>query len=135
MSIGKLLDNRGFAEVLGTYRLLPDVVLLPTALFVSLGELLLGLCLAAGVRLNTCAAVVLGINTGYLFLAIGTLLRGLPIANCGCFGVFLARPLTIWTVVEDGFLVAASLAFFFLQRGHYAKSHSKDPSAQSLASR
>lgn len=38
-----------------------------------------------------------------------TLWRGLAIANCGCFGVFLARPLTAQTVVEDVVMLGMSL--------------------------
>lgn len=32
--------------------------------------------------------------------------RGLQIANCGCFGVYWARPLTAVTLVEDALLLA-----------------------------
>ncbi|MBC8645596.1 MAG: hypothetical protein H7X85_00410, partial [Thermoanaerobaculia bacterium] len=42
--------------------------------------------------------------------------RGIAVPNCGCFGVFLARPLTWGTVLEDGGMVAASLALAALAR-------------------
>jgi hypothetical protein len=40
-------------------------------------------------------------------------MRGLRLANCGCFGVFLPRPLGWSTVIEDLVMagVCAALAF------------------------
>jgi len=38
-----------------------------------------------------------------------TLWREIEIANCGCFGVFLARPLTAQTVAEDAAMLGLSL--------------------------
>jgi len=43
------------------------------------------------------------------------------VPNCGCFGVFWARPLTFITVAEDVFMVGISVLLFkLLQRnkGH-----------------
>ena len=37
------------------------------------------------------------------------LLRGVKLANCGCFGVFLARPLRWTSPLEDLGLVAVTL--------------------------
>ena len=42
-AIGKLLDNRGFADVLQNYRLFPTLILLPLGLLLSLSELILGI--------------------------------------------------------------------------------------------
>jgi len=104
-SIGKLLDNRGFAAVLETYQLFPSGILLPFGLFISLSELLLGIFILWGKNLFRCALLNFGIQVAYLTLAITSNLRGLDIPNCGCFGVFLARPMTLWTIVEDAVLV------------------------------
>jgi hypothetical protein len=43
-------------------------------------------------------------------------LRGLKLANCGCFGVSFARPLGWSTVVEDGGMTVLSLALYALAR-------------------
>ena len=37
------------------------------------------------------------------------LARGIPIGNCGCFGVFRERPLAPTTLLEDAALIALSL--------------------------
>ncbi len=116
-AIGKLVDNRGFADVLSHYRIFPPSILLGLALTISLSELYLGIELLRGRFLPTLAGLTIGIHACYLVLALVTLYRGIPIANCGCFGVFLARPLTWSTPVEDGVLVLLSCVFFWLVRG------------------
>lgn len=110
-ALGKLLDNRGFAEVLRTYEILPESITLVAALVVSLAELALGLALVVGVHLVQAAFLTLFFHLGYIAWLALAYLRGLDIPNCGCFGVFLARPLTGWTFVEDGFLVLTALLF------------------------
>lgn len=110
-AVGKLLDNRGFAEVVRTYEVLPDALTLVTALALSLAELALGLVLLVGAYLAPAAVVTLLLHLGYVAWLGLAYLRGLDIQNCGCFGVFLARPLTGWMFVEDGFLVFAALVF------------------------
>ena len=110
-AIGKLLDIPGFAAVLGTYELFPSRLLFVFALLISLSELFLGVLLFARRKLFLVAQATLWVNLGYLLLALITLARGLNIPNCGCFGVFLARPLTSATVGEDALIVILSYLF------------------------
>jgi uncharacterized membrane protein YphA (DoxX/SURF4 family) len=108
--IGKLLDNRGFAQVIASYQLgLPAPVLLPLALAVSLAEFGIGLNLLAGRQLSYNVLATLVFHLGYASLAAITLVREIPLSNCGCFGVFLARPLLWTSVVED--LVLGLISF------------------------
>src|SRR5262245_14243887 len=101
-ALGKLLDNRGFAELIAAHQLgIPSALLLPLGLVISLAELLVGLAICAGSSLRVMSAATLSIQAAYLGLALATNVRGLRLANCGCFGVFLARPLTWFTVFED----------------------------------
>jgi Methylamine utilisation protein MauE len=114
-AVGKLLDNRGFAQVINTYQLgIPDSLLLGTALVVSLLELLIGINILRGRALTKNVLATLGFHLGYASLAFITLLRGIPLSNCGCFGVFLARPLKWTTVVEDLALASISLVCWYL---------------------
>jgi hypothetical protein len=112
---GKLLDNRGFAEIVGSYQLgLADGLGLPLALAVSLVELALAWALLRGsVPLLTAAGVAV-MHAGYSALSLVTLLRGIALDNCGCFGVYLARPLTWQTVFDDGALTALALLYAWL---------------------
>ena len=75
-------------------------------------ELVTGFCLLTRTGLRLAAWVAVGLHVMLLGVVLSTLWRGLAISNCGCFGVFLARPLTGWTVVED--LVMLSMSFLVL---------------------
>ncbi len=124
--LAKLLDNRGFARAIASYRLgLPDPVLLPLGLCISLAELWIGANILCGHRLRFSLWATLFIQIGYGALAAITLARGIALDNCGCFGVFLARPLRFTTVLEDMLLAAASaLALRFLPSARkYSDSH------------
>ena len=66
--------------------------------------------LLAGWRLRSAALASAVMHAAYGTWAGVTLARGISVPNCGCFGVFLTRPLTWGTVLEDGVMVAASLA-------------------------
>ena len=112
-ALGKLLDNRGFAAVIDTYQFgIPEPLLLPLALGVSLFELGLASSIILGAYLRQCAILTILMHLGYTLMAIITNFRGIEILNCGCFGVFLARPMTWFTVVEDLILTALSVAFY-----------------------
>lgn len=113
---GKLLDVRGFAEVLRTYEAFPDALLLPIAIAVPLAELALAVWLFSGRNLFAAGAVAAGMHLLYAGWSGVSLLRGLKPANCGCFGVFLARPLGWSTVAEDLVLTGAALALAALSR-------------------
>ena len=115
-AVGKLLDNRGFADVLVTYQLMPQSITLAFGLFVSLFELALGLALAFERKVYICAQLTIAVHVGYLSLAALTMARGINLSNCGCFGVFLARPLGIQTLVEDAILLLLSILFFMTVR-------------------
>ncbi|MGH8477510.1 MAG: MauE/DoxX family redox-associated membrane protein [Methylococcales bacterium] len=114
-SMGKLLDNRGFAEVISTYQMgIPESQLLAVALSVSLIELFFAIRLYQEKHQHQNAWALVLIHSGYLSLAAITIIRGIELRNCGCFGVFLARPLTQQTLVEDSVLTALSLLFVWV---------------------
>lgn len=113
---GKVLDLRGFAEVLRSYEAVPDSWLPPLAAAVPAVELLLGLWLVSGRRLAAASLVSCAVHLAYAAWSAAALLRGLRLSNCGCFGVFWARPLTGLTVAEDLGLAGLSLAVFACAR-------------------
>lgn len=107
--IGKLLDLPGFAAVLGEYRLLPAALHWPAAVGMTALELgiALGLMLRRWRRRAALAAAALAAVNGAVLVL--TLWRGLALGNCGCFGVFLARPLRWTSPLEDLALVVLAL--------------------------
>lgn len=107
--IAKLLDMPGFQAVVATYEAVPVALLAPAAWAVALGELGLATWLASGRALPRAALASAALHGLYLGWAATALVRGLTIANCGCFGVFWARPLSVVTLLEDAALIALSL--------------------------
>lgn len=115
-AIGKLLDNRGFAEVLLTYDLFPEAVLLPLALGMSLFELFLSLWIFSGIKLKYASFIAVILHIQLVVVVISSNLRELNIPNCGCFGVFWARPMNWGTVVEDSLLTVICIVLYLLAR-------------------
>ena len=112
--IGKLLDVPGFAQVLSTYQAFPPWALRPVAVAFVLVELRLAEWLALGKQLPQAALASLALHSAFACWSAVTLLRGIAVPNCGCFGVFWARPLTWTTVGEDLLLVLLSFVLYRL---------------------
>ena len=127
-SISKLLDNRGFAEILLTYELFPEAILLPLALGMSLFELFLSLWIFSGIKLNYSSLVAVLLHFYFLGLAVISNLRELNIPNCGCFGVFWPRPMSWGTVGEDILLVVVCIILFGLTKKESADDKRKKAS-------
>ncbi|MGH7232312.1 MAG: MauE/DoxX family redox-associated membrane protein [Nitrospiraceae bacterium] len=113
-AVGKALDLSGFIEVLRTYKAWPDAALVPVAVTVIGIEFAVGLWLLSGWRLRTVALVAAGLNAMYALWMIISLLRGLELQNCGCFGVFFPQPLRWYSPIEDLALVALCYVLFRL---------------------
>ena len=123
-SIAKALDISGFAAVLQTYQAFPDLALFPLALSITTLELSLGLWILYGKNLGLSAAIAAFINVGYAMWMAVTLLRGLELTNCGCFGVYFPRPLTWLSPIED--LIFAGMCFGLSHLATKAKLNSLD---------
>jgi hypothetical protein len=119
-AVGKLLDVPGFEGVLRTYRAFADGAVPVLAATIPVFELLLALWLFSGRRLAGAAAASIAMHLVYAAWSAASLLRGLELANCGCFGVFLARPLSWVTVLED--LVLAGLSAWLLTAARAPRS-------------
>ena len=115
-AVGKLLDIPGFARVLGTYNAFLPGALVPIAVTIPVAELALAFWLFSGRNLAASALASAGMHGGYALWSAVSVLRGLKLPNCGCFGVFLARPLGWSTVFEDLVLFGASLGLWVLVR-------------------
>ncbi len=115
-STGKLLDNAGFAEVLASYQLFPEhpFLLLGVGLGLSLFELLLALLLLSNRLQRETVSLSLLLHICFTVVAVRTLMVGLELPNCGCFGVFFQRPLTWGTVAEDVVMTFACAALLYL---------------------
>lgn len=115
-AIGKLLDNRFFAEKLAQWELFPAWTLLPLGVIVSLSELLLAAWLFSGWRLAGAALVALLFHIGYIAGTVVTLLRGIRLPDCGCFGILFPHPLDWNMVWQDALLAALCVVLFRLAK-------------------
>ena len=114
--LAKLLDFPGFAAVVATYRVLPEVLTTPAAVLLTATELALGAWLLTGRRLPEAALATVALHLGYLAWLALALARGLDIPNCGCFGAYLPRPLSPATLAEDALITALALALYLAAR-------------------
>lgn len=106
---GKALDMAGFVHVLAAYDLLPAWGNALLAYTLPFFELATGIALLTRTQLRAAAWAAVGLHTMLLGAVLITLWRGIAISNCGCFGVFFARPLTGQTVIEDALMLALSV--------------------------
>lgn len=113
-ALGKSLDLPGFVEVLITYRAIPDPLLWPVALLITGIEWLMGAWILSGWRIADAALAALILYVGYAIWLTLTLVRGLDLQNCGCYGVFFPQPLRWYSPFEDLVLVGMCYA---LRRG------------------
>jgi Methylamine utilisation protein MauE len=105
-AIGKLADMPGFYAVIKSYLLLPEALIPISAWALAIFELALAMWLATGKRMFVAAPIVIALHFVYLAWLMIALARGLDIPNCGCFGVYWARPLSWFTLLEDLVLLA-----------------------------
>ena len=114
--LGKLLDIPGFVLVLKTYQAIPNWGLYPIAIGTALFELRVSEWLFRDKTVLLGSVASLFLHSIFSLWAMVTLIRGVHVPNCGCFGVFLARPLTVLTVVEDLVIIVASWVLFNLAK-------------------
>lgn len=105
-SVGKALDVAGFRDVMRTYDVFPDWALWPIALFMPVLEGFIALSMLTGWRLARGIQASLLLHASFASLLTLELLRSMHLKNCGCFGVFWARPLTWQSPVEDVIMLA-----------------------------
>lgn len=116
-SIGKLLDIPGFTEVIVTYQLgVSGILATGLALAIALFELELALFIIRKPLSKFIGPILTLMHSAYTVIAIITVSRGIELENCGCFGVFLARPMTGMTIIEDLILTGLSVMYWYLSQ-------------------
>lgn len=111
-SVGKALDLPGFHSVLATYRLFPGWSLWLITVAMPILEAFIAISVLSGRLLPRGIAASVLLHAGFSVILSVELLRGLHLANCGCFGVFWARPLSWWSPVEDLVMLAITLGIW-----------------------
>ena len=95
-----------FALQVDSYQVLPPGAVNFVAHTLPFAEIALGLLLLVGWRLRIWATLTSLLILGFFIVVVRTFSLGLQI-NCGCFAN--PEPLTIFTVIRDGVLLALTL--------------------------
>ena len=119
-SIDKIAHPAAFAKDVYNYQILPDALVNLTALVLPWLELVLGLCLLAGVWMPGAVLSANGLLLVFLAALLFNMARGLDV-NCGCFSTGSAAPTisTGWYVLRDVLFLAVGVFLFcgiFLRR-------------------
>jgi len=85
-SLDKIADPQGFAQVVDNYRILPAVLVNPTAILLPWIELVSGLALTLGVLPRGASVVLSGLTAVFMAVLAYNISRGLDV-SCGCFSV------------------------------------------------
>ncbi len=111
--VGKLLNVGGYIAALGAFDLLPvaatgPLVLVWLAVEISagVGLLVAGLAKQPPRPLSFIAAALGALTAvGYAVLTIQAYVRGIEVANCTCFGVYLAQRLSWFVLLQDAYML------------------------------
>lgn len=107
MAAGQFSNLGGFADALDGYRLVPEPVLSTVATLTATAEAVAGAALLRSRRWGANLAVVVAV--AWSVLAAQAFVRGVPVENCGCFGVHLGQPLRWWVLAQDASFVASAV--------------------------
>ena len=104
-SIDKVIHTDRFAEIMQDYEIIPDMVVNLASLWLAWLEVVLGVCLIAGVWVRAAALLV----TGLMVIFIGGLsiafTRGVGL-HCGCFSTDAGEAARTWiSLWQEGLLL------------------------------
>jgi hypothetical protein len=107
MAAGQLASWSRMPAILGAYHAVPAAALPWLAAALIAGELVGGLWLLARPRSHALAPVWIYTVASGVWAALGlqAQLRGLAVANCGCFGVYLSQHLSWFVLAQDALLL------------------------------
>jgi uncharacterized membrane protein YphA (DoxX/SURF4 family) len=131
----KILHPQAFAEAVYNYRILPGTLVNITAITLPWLELLIGICLVAGIILPGAATLGTLLLFTFMSALAFNLMRGLDV-SCGCFSTDSSEgPADIWTVARDFSLLALSVYVSLKVLFGSAKSHEKRDDLQPACKR
>lgn len=119
-SADKILHPQDFAAIVKGYRLLPEVLVNLTAIWLPWFELVLGVCLYTGFGREGALLLATSLLAAFWLALIVNYFRGIDV-GCGCFtsspveGGGEAAPM-LWYIGRDALLLTLPLAAWEAQR-------------------
>ena len=106
-SIDKVVHPDQFAEIMQDYEILPNAVVNLAALWLAWIEVVLGVCLIAGVWVKATALMVTGLTVVFIGGLAIALTRGVGL-HCGCFSTDPGGDARTWiSLWQEGLLLLA----------------------------
>ncbi|OII66368.1 MauE/DoxX family redox-associated membrane protein [Streptomyces sp. CC77] len=134
MAIGQLASFPSMPAILSAYGLVTGGA--ATALAVALigGELVCGIWFLARPRSKDLAPVWVytGVSVVWTGLAVQAYARGLSVANCGCFGVYLTQRLSWFVLLQDALTLLYAAVLIRSARRVPAPSHDRKEASRGV---
>jgi uncharacterized membrane protein YphA (DoxX/SURF4 family) len=99
-----------FAAIIAAYKILPAAIIIPLSIALPYIEMWVGLFLLFGLYSRQVSLAAAVLFTIFFIALLSTLLRGIDLASCGCFGPEAISPR--YTILMDGILLVLSIVFF-----------------------
>jgi hypothetical protein len=114
MAAGQLASWSAMPSILDAYRLLPAPALPVLAAGLVAAELVCGVWFLARPRSPAVAPVWIYTVVSIVWAGLGlkAYVRGLPVDNCGCFGVYLTQRLSLFVLAQDALLLLYAAVLF-----------------------
>ena len=129
MAAGQAVSWPHMPEILAAYQV-PGVANHGFAAALIAAQLVCGLWLLARPRSTSLAPVGLYLPVALLWTGLGLqgLLRGLEVANCGCFGLYLTQRLSWFVLAQDGLLLL--YGYLIVRSARRARGVAAEPSPE-----
>lgn len=133
MALGQVLSWPAMPAILGAYGLVPVALLPWLAGLLIAGELVAGVWFLARPRSTALAPVWVYTAVALLWTVLGlaAYVRGVEVANCGCFGEYLTQRLSWFTLAQDGLLLL--YAGLMIRAGRRAAAQAREASGPAPA--
>jgi hypothetical protein len=107
MAAGQLASWREMPQILAAYEVGGLATMRALAVGLVVGETVAGGWFLARPRTHAMGPVWVyaAVSMVWAGLAVQAYIRGLPVGNCGCFGVYLAQRLGGFVLVQDALLL------------------------------
>jgi uncharacterized membrane protein YphA (DoxX/SURF4 family) len=106
-SIDKVVHPDQFAEIMQDYEILPDTVVNLASIWLATLEVVLGVCLIAGVWVGAAALMVTGLTVVFIGGLSIAFIRGVGL-HCGCFSTDAGEAARTWiSLWQEGLILLA----------------------------